>query len=135
MLNEEPFYERLRREDKARHEKEKRDTIDRRAKLTHASSHTKDGECLLNLLTFEDYAKVDEDAAKLVTEENNLKDDIDKLEKAHVRQDKIMQTSQANFHKLEEARKSLAGEARIRVLDHPKNQSQVYATIGVAEIQ
>ena len=56
MLNEEPFYERLRREDKARHEKEKREAIQRRARQTHASSHNPDGQCLLNLLTFEDYA-------------------------------------------------------------------------------
>ena len=55
-LNEEPFYERLRREDKARHEKEKREAIQRRARQTHASSHNPDGQCLLNLLTFEDYA-------------------------------------------------------------------------------
>jgi len=52
MRNEEPFYERLRREDKARHEQEKKAAIQKRAQMSHASVHDKNGNCLLNLLTF-----------------------------------------------------------------------------------
>ena len=80
MLNEEPFYERLRREDKVRHEKEKKSTINNRAARAQASCHDKNGRCLLNLLTFEDYAMVDEKNALLLTEENNYKEDLEKLE-------------------------------------------------------
>ena len=63
MQNEEPFYERLRREDKVRNDKKRKESIKKRARLTYSAAYTKSGHCMLNLMRGEDYAKKDEERA------------------------------------------------------------------------
>ena len=48
---EEPFYERLRREDNELNEKKKQEDIQYRAKLAHQAAYSGDGKCLLDLTT------------------------------------------------------------------------------------
>ena len=54
-MNEEPFYERLRRQDKEVTVKQRKFVRDMRAKATKAASY-KNGRCLLNLMKYSDYA-------------------------------------------------------------------------------
>jgi hypothetical protein len=60
LKNEEPFYERLRREDKARNDKKRKESIKKRAKMTYSAAYTGSGKCMLNLLNINDYARKDE---------------------------------------------------------------------------
>lgn len=60
MRNEEPFYERLRREDNARNEHKKNASIKMRADMAHAASFSKKGNCILNTSNFEDLAIIDQ---------------------------------------------------------------------------
>lgn len=60
--NEEPFYERLRREDKERQNKRIKSVRDVRARMTYSAAF-KNGKCLLDLNNFHDYSKVDEKKA------------------------------------------------------------------------
>ena len=76
MRNEEPFYERLRREDKMRNDKKRKESIKKRARLTYSAAYTKSGHCMLNLMRGEDYAKKDEiRAMKALAKKNQEEDD------------------------------------------------------------
>jgi hypothetical protein len=59
MRNEEPFYERLRREDNARNLHKKNASIKMRADMSHAASYSKKGNCILNTTNFEDLGIID----------------------------------------------------------------------------
>lgn len=72
--NEEPFYERLRREDKERQNKKIKSVRDVRARMTHSAAF-KNGKCLLDLNNINDYSLIDEKKARIHQEKENIKQD------------------------------------------------------------
>jgi hypothetical protein len=77
---EEPFYERLRREDKQRNDKKRKESIKKRARLTYSAAYTTGGKCMLNLLRGEDYARKDEIRANKALAQKNKQEDVRKEE-------------------------------------------------------
>ena len=72
--NEEPFYERLRREDNVRQKEKRRKQVEKRQMMSHAAAFYK-GECMLDTKNFEDYSKEDEKKADIECKIRNQKED------------------------------------------------------------
>ena len=134
MRNEEPFYERLRREDKIRNDKKRKESIKKRARLTYSAAYTKSGHCILNLMRGEDYAKKDEARANKALAKKNQEEDERKDQLEFERSRKMMETSMTNFNKMASNSKSLRQEAEEKYASHPANDSAIYATIKIPEI-
>ena len=117
---EEPFYERLRREDKQRNDKKRKESIKKRAKMTYSAAYTGSGKCMLNLLNINDYARKDERRAqKLLRKKNEVEDSkIEELKMAHEK--KVMETSMTNFTKMCRTTTNLKDEAEDKVNNHPE---------------
>lgn len=74
MKNEEPFYERLRREDAARVAENRKNYVEKRVKMSQAAAYLQ-GKCMLDTKNFEDYAK--EDEIKALAEHEKIQNAID----------------------------------------------------------
>jgi hypothetical protein len=61
---EEPFYERLRRQDNEREVKNKTAQLQRSEKRSKAAAFNKDGKCMLNMVNWKEIAKKDEKKAR-----------------------------------------------------------------------
>ena len=68
---EEPFYDRLRLEDKLLEEKERKQQQDRRVRLSFAASHSPSGQCILSILKMADLEKRDEKKAARISRQKN----------------------------------------------------------------
>lgn len=63
---EEPFYDRLRREDNERDEIIKQSNINRRAQMSKSAAFKENGQCLLNITTMLENQQKDEEKAKAI---------------------------------------------------------------------
>ena len=72
MKNEEPFYERLRREDNARNEHKKNASVKMRADMAYAASYSKKGNCILDTSNFEELALIDQMKAEVIQNNHNM---------------------------------------------------------------
>lgn len=97
--NEEPFYERLRRTDHEYQIKKRQQQIHTRQNRAHAASF-KDGQCLLNLLKYTDYAKQDEIKANEIAEKINKRHEAELAERKDQKQIKLLATSLSNLRRM-----------------------------------
>ena len=74
--------------------------------MAHSAAY-KDGECLLNLIEVEEFAKNDERKAEIFQKEFQKKEDEQKKNKNDAQMQKMMAASSENFAKMREAKKSL----------------------------
>ena len=101
-LNEEPFYERLRRTSKEMETSERKSLLDQRARLTFLASHDNSGECFLKKESISQLAKKDEVRASSEQKRQNMAADDKKnaLKKAY--KNRMRQTHKYNQKKVVE---------------------------------
>lgn len=132
-MNQESFFDRLRREDNIRETQKKREQLEKRARLAHSAAY-KDGECLLNLLELEDFAQNDERKAKKFQKKHQEQQDAQNSSMIEEQKRKRRQISLENFNKMLKTQKPLKKDIEEQKENHPEKQNEIYATLKIPEI-
>ena len=133
---EEPFYDRLRREDNERDEMVKQSNINRRAQMSKNAAYNDKGQCLLNITTMLENQQNDETKAKAIQARVNKQIEEQEQKLLEERIQNSYNTQQANIIMHTQKRKSLHQMNQERIQQHYDNekQNEIFATLRLPEI-